>query len=257
MITAVVFDLDGTLLNSEYLKSISYAEAIKQLSGGSIDEEDVHEAFRGVVGRSRREVCDFLIERFKLESLLTDKAPVYGVREGWEVLAKVRLSIYDRIIEDPNLLYEHRWPHSINLLRQASEGACKLGLATMSSRDTALRVLDVLGIRLYFDVIVTVEEARRTKPSPDIYLTACERLGVPPTDALAVEDSPSGVRSAIAAGMHVVAVSTPFTHDGLMELKELDRRWLAQSPDELPAVVNRILEFASPGRKGAAPFCGI
>jgi HAD superfamily hydrolase (TIGR01509 family) len=85
----------------------------------------------------------------------------------------------------------------------------RLGLASSSNRPLIDTVLDVTGLGQYFAATVSSEEVARGKPAPDVYLEAARRLGVDPTRAAAVEDSPGGIRSAKAAGMRVIARPNP------------------------------------------------
>ena len=81
-----------------------------------------------------------------------------------------------------------------------------LGLASSSNREIFEEVLELAGIADCFQVTVSSEEVAHGKPAPDVYLEAARRLGVPPEECTAVEDSHSGIRSAKAAGMRVVVI---------------------------------------------------
>lgn len=81
-----------------------------------------------------------------------------------------------------------------------------LAVASNAPRDIVLRVLEQLSIQRIFDVVVSAEQTAAHKPAPDVYLEACQRLGVAPSDAIAFEDSPLGARAARSAGLVVVAV---------------------------------------------------
>jgi HAD superfamily hydrolase (TIGR01509 family) len=82
----------------------------------------------------------------------------------------------------------------------------RLGLASSSNRALIDRVLEVSGLAPYFEVTVSSEEVAQGKPAADVYLEAARRLGVEPARSVAIEDSSSGIRSAHAAGMHLVAI---------------------------------------------------
>lgn len=242
MIKAVIFDMDGTLLNSEYLKALSYGRALERLTDGELHADRGAEAFKAVVGRSRKEVCEFLVHHFGLGYFSETLAPQYGVDEAWQVIAKVRGEIYNGMLDQPGLIWDCQWPYNIALLRDAKRSGRKVGLATMSGHDTADKILDILGVRDFFECILTVDDIEKTKPDPEIYLRAAALLDVRPTQCLVIEDSPSGVKAGIAAGMHVIAVSTPFTEQHLLEMKELDRRWLVTDPEKTTQVVHEYLE---------------
>ena len=92
------------------------------------------------------------------------------------------------------------------ILAFGKENGMKLALATSSSRDYAMKCLKDAGIDTYFDGIVCGDMVSHSKPDPEIYLKACELVGVKPEDAVAFEDAPAGIESAYRAGMKVVMV---------------------------------------------------
>jgi HAD superfamily hydrolase (TIGR01509 family) len=99
-------------------------------------------------------------------------------------------------------------PGAIDAVRALAE-RWPLGLASSSNRELIDLVLEESGLAPLFAATVSSEEVDRGKPAPDVYLEAARRLGVPPEECVAVEDSGAGIRSAQAAGMRVVAVPNP------------------------------------------------
>ena len=98
-------------------------------------------------------------------------------------------------------------PGAVELVRRIRDmGDVRLGLASNSPRRLVDTALATAAMRDAFDAIVTADDVERPKPAPDIYLLVCERLGVPPADALALEDSSSGVAAAKAAGLTCIGV---------------------------------------------------
>ena len=96
-------------------------------------------------------------------------------------------------------------PGAMELVRRL-RGRVPLALASNTPRALVEFALDTAGIREAFDAVVSAQDVARPKPAPDIYLAACEALGVAPRDALALEDSPAGVLAAREAGLDVIAV---------------------------------------------------
>lgn len=244
MINTMIFDLDGTLVQTEKLKAQSYARAAVQLCPNTITEEEVIEAFKDVIGRSRREVALALMERFHLEEAAKARMREYGVSAPWQAFVRIRLEIYEAMIQDPEVLKRNPWPHTLALLRQARENCQNVALATMSDRDRTRQILNVLGLDGVFDFVATREDVESGKPDPEIYLLVARELGVSPRECLVIEDSPSGVQAALHAGMAVIAVATPFSRDRLRKMKELDPRWLVEEPTALPRVVQQRLKEA-------------
>ncbi|HEX2098703.1 MAG TPA: hypothetical protein VHF46_06575, partial [Rubrobacteraceae bacterium] len=117
MIRAFVFDLDGTLVETEELKALSYARAAAELRPDLNDEGDVIEAFKDLVGLSRQEVAVGLMRRFGLEDAARGRMVGFGVDTPWQAYVQIRLRIYETLLADPNLVLAHSYPHNIGLLR--------------------------------------------------------------------------------------------------------------------------------------------
>ncbi len=241
MIRAIVFDLDGTLVQTERLKAISYARAAVELCPKSITEDEVVEAYKSVVGRSRQEVAQALVERFGLEEVARRRMTEFAVSAPWQAFVRIRLQIYDKMLADPDLIQSKQWPHNVALLHAARRGACKTALATMSHCDQVTWILKVLNLTEAFDFVAARDDVERGKPDPEIYRLVARELGVSPDQCLVIEDSPSGVQAALSAGMACIAVTTPFTRDAVHAAKLLDPQWIVDEPDRLPAVVQGML----------------
>lgn len=238
----MIFDLDGTLVQTERLKALSYARAAVALCPHDLDEEEVFAAFKDVVGLPRREVATALLERFGLEEAARARMAEFGVGAPWQAFVQVRLRIYEDLLADPAVLRENQWPHNVRLLRLAREMGCRTALATMSHCEQARRVLDVLGLAGAFDFVATRDDVANGKPDPEIYRLAAQELGVPARECLVIEDSPSGVKAALAAGMWCIAVTTPFTRQALHDQRLLEARWIVDDPATLVAVARQMFD---------------
>lgn len=245
MITTVIFDLDGTLVQTEKLKALSYARAAVDLCPRSLSEDEVIDAFKDVVGLSRREVATTLIERFDLSKKAEGLKEKYGVTKAWQAYVQLRLEHYGTMIADPDTLLNNRWPYTIELLERVKSHGCKLALATMSHCEQAHRVLTILDLREHFDVIATRDDVENGKPDPEIYALVMDELSSSPKETLVIEDSPAGVEAALNAGAEVIAVATPFTRERLNELERLPKDRLVEEPEHLLGVVARVFEAHS------------
>ena len=241
-IRAVIFDLDGTLVQTERLKAISYARAAVELCPYTITEEQVIEAYKDVVGRPRREVASALVERFDLEEEARARMDELNVSAVWQAFVQVRLGYYEEMVSDPDVLRGNRWPHNVELLHVARETGCRTALATMSGRERALQVLEALELSDAFDFVATRDDVERGKPDPEIYHLVCDELGTPAERSLAIEDSPSGVEAALAADVRCIAVTTAFTREKIHAQGLLEDRWIVDDPGLLPDVVRRVIE---------------
>ena len=104
----------------------------------------------------------------------------------------------------------------------------------------AVQALDLVAV---LNVVLTREDVQNAKPDPKIYLLAAQRMGVEPKDCIVIEDSPSGVRAAVAARMNVVALATPFTSAGLHSTDLLEHAWVVHDAERLAGTVEeRIAE---------------
>ena len=115
-------------------------------------------------------------------------------------------------------------PGVIDYLVAARQLELKTAVASSSTRKWVMDHLNRFGIGGRFDAIICREDVKRTKPDPDLYLTALQRLGVQPAEAIAFEDSSNGIHAAKAAGLFCVVVPNPLTVD--LDLTEADLRLL-------------------------------
>lgn len=240
MIRSMVFDLDGTLVQTEKLKALSYARAAVQLDPG-LQESDVIEAFRVVVGRSRREVAEYLLEEFDLATEARSLMARYQVATPWQAYVQVRLGLYEDMLSDDETILGNQWPHNMALLQHARASCGKIGLATMSHCRQVRRVLSVLGIEDVFDFVASRDDVENGKPDPEIYLLMAAALETPASECLAIEDSPAGVASALSAGMHVIAITTPFTRRSLRAANLLPDHRVVDEPERVHRTVESLL----------------
>jgi HAD superfamily hydrolase (TIGR01509 family) len=212
---AVVFDMDGVLVDTEQDWDAARRQ-VAEAGGGRWRPE----ATADMMGMSAPEWSRYMHDELGVEA------------EPEEINRRVVAKVLERVRRGPPLLpgatatvesMAARWP---------------LGLASSANRPVIDAVLDVSGLARFFAATVSSEEVARGKPAPDVYLAAAEAIGVEPEAAVAVEDSSSGIRSAAAAGMTVVAVpnahyppdaealaSADFVIGALDELEALSRSW--------------------------------
>ena len=183
MTEAVVFDLDGVLLQSEEVWD-AVRERYVRKAGGRYDDE----VQRAMTGMSAPEWSRYLHEEA-------------GVKEDPE---DINRDVVERMLE----AYRRELPllpGAVEAVRRTAE-SFPLGLASSSNREVFEAVLDLAGVANCFSATVSSEEVPRGKPAADVYLEAARRLGVEPERCAAVEDSHAGIRSAKSAGMRVVAI---------------------------------------------------
>jgi HAD superfamily hydrolase (TIGR01509 family) len=184
MIKAVIFDMDGVMIDSEPLwektEHILLARRDKQYTPDYRDQ---------IVGLNQNDSGKLLIDTFKLNEKVEDV-----ISERVEILTEIYKEELEVVTELIPLL---------NLLRESN---FKLAVASSSPMRVINFVLDMLSLHEYFPIVVSGECTEDGKPHPAIYLHTADRLEVKPSECVAIEDSINGVRSAKAAGMYCIAV---------------------------------------------------
>jgi HAD superfamily hydrolase (TIGR01509 family) len=186
VVDALVFDLDGVLVDSEQLWDEARRELVDERGGTWLPD-----ATRAMMGMSSREWSQYMHDELGVD--LTPDRISAAVVERLELLYRARLPLLPGAAETVTALAQ-RFP---------------LGLASSANREIIDLVLELAEIGPFFAATVSSEEVPRGKPAPDVYLEAARRLRVPPGSCAAVEDSTNGLRSAAAAGMTVVAIPNP------------------------------------------------
>lgn len=239
MIRAIIFDLDGVLVQTEKLKARAYALTVQQIRNLPEPDTRASEAYREVVGAQREVTSRHVMNKLGLEEELRSLMSQYSVSEPWEVLTAIRYQIYDKMVSDPQVIRDNQWPYTVDLLRVAKETACLTALTTLSKRKDVLHVILSLGIEPLLDVVLTAEDVTKGKPDPEIYLLAAQRLGVPPEECLVLEDSVNGIKAAQTAGMNVVAIATPFTNASIHANEIIKEAWIVHEPEKVVEVVGQ------------------
>ena len=215
---AIIFDMDGVLVDSEPL----FLSAINRL----LEQE-------GVAAVSQEENEEFLIGT--------------TIDETWRQLKRLRilplptetyLSRYDAIVRQLMIEELAPQPGVRELLETCSRRGLPKAVASSSLHKWVDLKLRAIGLEGAFEVVLGGDDVSRGKPEPDIYLKAAERLGIPPGECIAIEDSPIGIAAAVSAGTYTIAVRTDYTRNLdvslantiLETLEDFDRSLLAEGP---------------------------
>ena len=199
MKTAVIFDMDGVLIDSVGMNWQSYNAVLKGDYGVEVATNDIHK----YVGRTLIDQIDMLNADYNInidEDSFTTKTneikkemfkslqPMLGVKE---------------------------------LLESLRANGIPVAVGTSSNLEITEDKLRVTGLLEYFDAIVTSDHVSKHKPEPDVYLECAKQLGVKAKDCIVIEDAPAGIDSARAAGMKCLAVETPYVDTE--QLRKADR----------------------------------
>lgn len=193
---AALFDLDGTLINSEHRSMAMWAMLLD--NHGVVHDEVV---LRGFMGRRGRDV-------------LAERADLFPGRRIDDLISEV-MSFNDH----PGLPAVVPVPGAADLVRRVSAHGSPIAVVTSASREWAEERLAEVGIRDLVRVLVSARDVVEGKPAPEGFLLAARRLSVDPAHCVAFEDSIAGIAAAKAAGMRCVGIAT--THAGT-ELTEAD-----------------------------------
>ncbi len=189
---AVIFDMDGVLADTEPLHGECFVRAFAGFGIFTTLED-----YRKAVTLGGSTVRDYYIT-------------LGGDPSDWDRVKDVKDSFMEEIVAGKDALM----PGVVGLLELLRSAGIATAVATSARRRSLDIIIDRHGLRRYFHVIVTKDEAEAEKPNPRLYLIAAERLGVDPKDCIAIEDSPRGVIAAARAGMKCVAVPTASTAEG-------------------------------------------
>ncbi len=197
-IKAVVFDMDGVIFDSEAKVLESWLVVAEKH-----DIQDIEKLFRRCLGttyaETRRLALEFYGEDFPYDEYKAEVSALYHERyDGGRLPTK---------------------PYIRELLEYLRSEGISIGLASSTRRQVVEQQLDWAGILHYFDKLVCGDMVSRSKPHPDIFLKACEELYVAPENAVAIEDSYNGIRSAHAAGM--IAIMVPDLAPPTEEMEQL------------------------------------
>jgi HAD superfamily hydrolase (TIGR01509 family) len=189
---AVVFDCDGLLIDSEVRWAVAERRVVEQ--HGGVWSAELREHLVGGSG-------DHTARQIAAWAGLPEAAAA-------EILADVYTS-YLAVLEEQGV---EPMPGAGSLV-SAVAGRLPIAVASNTREQTVRATLAASGLPAVFELVFTPDQGRRPKPAPDIYLAACDALGVAPAQAVAFEDSPPGVAAARAAGMFVIAVPSAGIHD--------------------------------------------
>ena len=191
---AVIFDMDGVIVDSEPRHEKAFLEVIREIGYG----EGHGLKFADYVGRSDQDLwVDFISKHKPMQTLE-------------QLLEMKRRRVVEIIRRDEPLFV------GLPALIEKLAPEFRLGLASGSDRQVVDAVLALKGLRGFFSVTVTAQEVERGKPAPDIFLRTAQLLNTAPGDCWVIEDSKPGIAAGLAAGMRVIAITNTHSRSELM-----------------------------------------
>ena len=193
---AAIFDMDGLILDSERTV-LSIWEQIGEKYGFS----NIREYGISVIGKNKKATID-------------EFARVYG--EPGDRYERELREIYNGLAAEGKVPLK---PHTIELLSSMKNAGMKIAIASSSTREEVTSQMEMLGALPYFDTCVCGDQVTKSKPDPEIFLLACDALGIKPEEGVGLEDSFNGVRSCKASGLYTIMVPDIIQPDD--EMKDL------------------------------------
>ena len=193
---ALLFDFDGVVIRSMEDHYMGWHLALKEY-GIEMSPEELYV----LEGSGVEELASQFTRKYNIPH---DEAPN---------LIRKKIRYYDEI-KKPEC-----YPFLVEILEWAAEKGIKIGLVTGGDRDRVAQTLSEFGMENRFQAVITADDVMFTKPAPEPYLRAAQLLGIDPQDCIVIENAPLGIRSAKAAGMRCIAVTTTLGH---MFLKQAD-----------------------------------
>ena len=184
-IKAVLFDMDGTLIDTERYYRIFWPKAMAEFGYHMTDEQVL--SMRSL-GRP--------FAPAQLRSWFGEELDYYAIRAR-------RTEMMEECLDREGVRLK---PGAVEILEELKRRGIIAAVATATPLERTEKYLNATGIRPYFSHIISATQVKEGKPSPDIYLYACEQLGLKPGECLAVEDAPNGIMAAYRAGLSVVMV---------------------------------------------------
>jgi HAD superfamily hydrolase (TIGR01509 family) len=182
---AVIFDMDGVIVDSEPRHESAFLEVVRQIGFGN----SLSLRFEDFVGRSDHELWVAFIDKHHPSQTL-------------EELMEMKRQRVVEIIRQEQPLFDGL----PDLVEELAPRYC-LGVASGSDRLVVEEVLALKGLRRFFSSVVTASDVAHGKPEPDIFLQTAELLGVAPSECWVIEDSKPGIAAGLAAGMRVIAIT--------------------------------------------------
>lgn len=214
-ISAVIFDLDGTVIDNEDEYGEAFRKVLKSL-GKKVDKKFPHTSGIGV-----KENWSLLLSKYRIKTKKTT-----------EELARETQDNYLKLLDQVNFVKGFE-----EFVRELKDSGIRVALAPSNAWWIVDEVSDAFNIRDYFEVITTGEEALYKKPDPDLFLITAEKLGVDPKECLVIEDSRAGIDAAQRAGMKTIGIARDSKH--AKALKRADRiikNYIQVTPEEISAL---------------------
>lgn len=196
---AVIFDLDGTLIDSEPMKTVAYNRALKKLFGKGIPPGKTRHPGAHEIENAQL-FLDMLQERGRVEDVIREKRAAY--QEMYEQEMKLFKGV-------------------INLLDELQKKEIVMAVATGANRESTEYIIEKLNLKDYFSLVMTGDDVQEQKPHPEIFLKTVQRLNQSVGTCIVVEDSMTGIQAAKNAGIYCLGITNTYGEEELHEADEI------------------------------------
>jgi beta-phosphoglucomutase family hydrolase len=207
-IKGIIFDLDGTLVDSEP----NYYKSDKKLFDeyGIALTAEMNNKYIGIGS----------------QDMMKDIKAKFNIHESIEILVAKKNQYYIDIAKENTIVF----PEMLKFLQLLKKNNFPMAVASGSSPEIIEMILSITNIKPYFDVVLSAEEVKKGKPAPDIFIETAKLLGISPDNCLVLEDSQYGVEAAKSAGMYCISIPFPPSeqlHDSFTKADFLCRNGMA------------------------------
>lgn len=188
---AIIFDMDGVISDTQIFHAAAESLVLKKY-GIDLEPDRITDLYAGVSD-------DEMFADIFINNNMPELLPAEAVVQKWQNMQKLATGKIRPI------------PHAARLIKELHESGLLLAVASSSPMDFIEEVLEELSLRQYFHALASAEEVAQSKPAPDVFLLAAQRLGVSPEQAVVIEDGRSGMESARRAGMYCIGLVSDVT----------------------------------------------
>jgi len=240
----LIFDLDGTLLNTEKLKFLTYYDELKyniKLKPEKL--RTLKELYISLVGSTDIDAARKIFDAFEINNISNN--PLYKSPEPWNFFYQAILERYYISHGNEDSLKKNIFFETFNLIKKFKSLGKKIAIATSSTKKEASRIIKILDLENQIDLLITKDDIKFPKPNPEIYLNTIKKLKIEKTNSvICFEDSLIGLKSVISANLPYIAVPNEFTEKSVKNSKKISPKWIINLNDNLDEkIITRIKDF--------------
>ena len=237
----IIFDLDGTLLNTEKLKFLTYYDELKNNIGIKSEKlTRLKNLYVSLVGSTDLDAARKIFETFDIQRVSNNSN--YLSDKPWEEFYEMILHQYYLSYGNEKSLKQNTFNQALNTLKEYKIYGKKIAVATSSTRKEALRIIRIIDLEDKIDLLITKDDIKYSKPNPEIYLQTIKKLKIQNNNyVVCIEDSLIGLEAVIAANLPYLAIPNEFTAYPVKNSQIICSRWIVEPFEDLgKRIIDRI-----------------